>query len=102
MKRDIDLIRRILLDFENIPAGSAPASWVYEGYDEETVREHLVLLIESKLVKGQVVAALGCPEFPIPEKISWEGYDFLDASRDESLWTKAKSKFLNGTASFTF
>lgn len=36
------------------------------------------------------------------ECFTWKGHDFLDAAKDDTLWNKAKEKFLIPGVSFTF
>jgi hypothetical protein len=38
----------------------------------------------------------------VTKHMTWAGHDFLDAARDETLWNKAKVKFVKPGASFTF
>ena len=55
MKRDMDLIRRLMLDIEAQPAGAQISGTPLkrEGDNEAIVAEHLVLLIEQQLIKGK-------------------------------------------------
>lgn len=35
------------------------------------------------------------------KSITWEGHDFLDAMRDDTIWKKAKDKFIKPGVSWT-
>ena len=34
--------------------------------------------------------------------ITWAGYDFIDAAKNDSVWNKAKAKVLSPGVSYTF
>jgi hypothetical protein len=35
-------------------------------------------------------------------RLTWQGHDFLDAARNDTIWSKAKEKFLKPGISWTF
>ena len=90
MKRDLDLIRQMLLAIENAPAGFAPELRI-EGYADAQVGYHAYLLIDAGLARGADVTTHGSegPE-AIIQSLTWEGHEFIEAARDESRWKKAK------------
>jgi hypothetical protein len=103
MKRDFDLIRSLLKDIEATPAGETPIISDFPDYDDETVGEHLALLVRAGLIDGDIVDCMGSNAISaIPYRLTWEGHEFIGAAREDSLWNKAKSRFLTGTTSFTF
>jgi hypothetical protein len=85
MKRNWGLIRLLLQETE---AGEPPAE--LSQYSKEEQLYHAVLLIEGGLVHGTVI-----PDqdgHPISARISgmtWEGHDFVEATKDSALWSKA-------------
>lgn len=98
MKRDLDLVRMLLLHIET---GEAPKG--FDQYDEATVSGHAALVIEAGLAKGSVVRDYrGVATGAVLQNLTWEGHDFLDAARDDTLWKKAREKFLKPGASWTF
>ena len=93
MKRDMDLIRLILLEIEN----SEP----YEilrldlcGYQDKEVNYHLELLISAGLVEGEMNYAGGMRASPLV-RLAWPGHDFLDSIRSESIWARTKELLKN-------
>lgn len=92
MKRDMDLIRQILLyiDGEENCNGTNSVRLTdspIDGRDWNEVSYHFILLHEAGLIRGQnrdnrVIDISG---------LSWEGHEFLDAIRDENVWEKTKS-----------
>jgi hypothetical protein len=90
MKRDFDLIRSIMFDVENTPAGECLPRKVYDGFDQMTVNLHIVLLIEAGYLDGTVTSSY---HNLMVRRLTWKGHDMLDAMRDEGIWNKAKEKF---------
>ena len=93
MKRDMDLIRLILLEIEK----SDPYQ-VFRpnlcGYQDKEVSYHLELLISAGLVEGQMHYTGGMTANPVV-KLSWVGHDFLDDIRSDSIWKKTKELLKN-------
>lgn len=91
MKRDLDLIRKMLLAVEDGPSGYAP-HLVFEGYTDEQVGYHAYLLMDAGLARGADVTSHSnnSPE-AIVQSLTWEGHEFIDAARDDTRWQKAKS-----------
>jgi hypothetical protein len=102
MKRDFDLIRRIMIDVQNTPAGSICENIAYPEYDQATVYEHEKLLIDEGFVDGQVVEEFGGIGAAVITGLTWKGHDFLDAAKDDTIWNKVKQTVLTSTVSITF
>jgi hypothetical protein len=98
MKRDMELVRKILLALEEAEetTGNNPT---IEGYSDDAVSAHAFLMVQAGLVGGAVVSNL---ESPNPEAIAynltWEGHEFLDLARSNTIWSKAKAKVLAATS----
>ncbi len=85
MKRDMELIRLLLLEVEQ---GKASAG--LEAYSDEQQSYHAALLVEKGLVEGEVVRNNhGFPTVAAMIHLTWEGHDFLDSARNETIWKKA-------------
>lgn len=89
MKRDMELIRKVLLAAESGQANSS-----IDGYDEDTIKYHKALVIEAGLAEGSVLkSGAGNREIPAAvmiKKLTWAGHDFIDAIALDSNWTKVK------------
>ena len=97
MKRDMDLIRLVLLQVEE---GKAPAAM--SSYSEEQIVYHSGLVIEAGLVDGRVVPGSGGQiRGAVLLKLTWAGHDFLDTARSENIWGKAKGKILSVGGAWT-
>jgi hypothetical protein len=90
MKRDLDLVRKMILAIEDHPDGWAPEKLAFEGYTEAQVGYHAYLLIDAGLAKGDDASTMGstAPEGFITS-LTWKGHEFAAAARDDTLWKKA-------------
>lgn len=97
MKLDMDLVREILLQIEATEPGKAIKLDIPNAGKEE-IGLHVELMIEDGLIKGTTVPAGDGHAHRILayriEKMTREGHDFLDAAQNDTIWQKAKKKFL--------
>lgn len=103
MKRDMDLIRQILLTIE---AHSKPNEWVPTifGIDEHTPEEisyHIKLLTQAGLIEATDVSTMSKFKWQAT-CLTWAGHEFLDAAREEGRWEKAKKLVLEKTGTLSF
>lgn len=91
MKRDMNLVRTILLKVESAPHGFATANLQIEGFNEEQIGYHSALLIEAGLADG---VDFQCQESESPQaqinRLTWAGHEFLDAAREQGRWNQAR------------
>ena len=102
MKRDLDLIRKLVLAIEDSPTGYASDSIDIPGYSPEQIAYHSYLLVDSDLAKGVDVTTISStsPEWRVLYLTS-AGHDFADAARDESRWRKATETVKDKAGSVT-
>ena len=98
MKRDMDLVRDIILAARQ----SVPFSAISE-IPKETFAYHVQILQEA----GLLMAALSPdgkapPQKAIVLRLTWASQDFADAIMDEGVWKKAKDDIIKPAASWTF
>jgi len=87
LKRDLDLIRRILLDIETQGESASGFGGLGDnGRDPESVQYHVQLMHDA----GLIVADELVPGQWWPERITWAGHEFLDLARSDALWESAK------------
>ena len=104
MKRDLDLVRKILLAVESDPRYDghhllAPDISSEVGISERPIQEisyHLELLIKEGYLEGNTG-----PLRPTISKLTWKGHEFLDDIRDDGIWAKAKQR-VSGLQSVAF
>lgn len=91
MKRDMDLVRLILLKIEEEYCSSALFNLSIDGYDMETVAYHCKILFDGGMVSAyKAQNADNELAFFCVGSLTWEGHDFLDKIRDNSRWHKVK------------
>lgn len=112
MKRDMDLIRMILMDIEgdeNINGKFTISDADFgakDGSDRSAVQYHLRLLLDAGYLEGTDLSKAdqnslenqpfkdihnkphGSPI--LINRMTWDGHDFLDTVRDSKVWEKTK------------
>lgn len=98
MKRDMDLIRLLLIGIDADPILDGD-HWLspsvqnnlgvigVSDYSEEQVAYHLTLMIEAGLVVGNTTM-----EMPIISRLTWQGHELLDNVRDSGIWRSTKER----------
>jgi hypothetical protein len=87
MKRDMDLIRDILRSIEARPEQSANCTVEIPGRSLDDLRLHLRLMEDAGLVQGVSITSSSASCI----RLTYTGYDFLEASRKDTIWQKAKA-----------
>lgn len=91
MKRDMDLVRRILLTMEADAPASGTDGIEIDGYDDETVAYHVIIMGEAGLlvvIDGSTLAGVNA----IPERLTWAGHEFIESVRDDAQWGNVKTQ----------
>lgn len=108
MKRDMDLVRLMLLRTEAAGVDKEAADKYHvecEKYPEPVRAHQIAIMIEAGLIVGTVSGSPesgGLPVRGIIGRLTWQGHEFLDAARDETTWKKVRDKVMKPAASFTF
>jgi hypothetical protein len=100
MIRDFDLIRSVLFQVEQAPAGEPLMSLQIDaGMDPAVLGEHLEIMIGQNLIEGEVISLK--PLAFLIHRLTWQGHDFLEHARNDTIWKKvmaeAKSKGVSMT-----
>jgi len=101
MKRDMDLIRKILLYIEENIYPHNPGEVKIEGSSQYEVAYHLKLLDDAGLIFANDVSDSSGPDF-IVLGLTWQGHEFIEAARDNKRWEKAKTTILKKVGSLSF
>ncbi len=104
MKRDFDLVRKLLVYFEEKPGPEHVEIPPIEGYDELTTKYHLVLLHDAGLLRCDPVTSSSSDRviYVLPFELTWNGHEFLAKIRDDGLWRKTKDTILSKGGQLTF
>lgn len=93
MRRDMDLLRSLLLKLETF-SDDAHSIWnisydelPIDGFTVDQVAYHLGLAVEAGLIDQGGGGAMNSFMF---RRLTWEGHDFVDAIRDDEIWRKTR------------
>lgn len=99
MKRNMELVRQILLACEENPAPGLEGQVErkvrgrMKSSEVDSVHGHPRLLIEAELVDdGNPVHTLQGETWVGPLELTWKGHDFLADIRDDSRWAAFRAK----------
>ncbi len=98
MKRDMDLVRLILLEIEK-STESEIEDLIVPNYSKEEIMFNCNLLFEENLIKNYEQDVLGY--YKVGD-LTWKGSDFLDKIRDDSIWAKIKEYIKKNGMEITF
>ena len=93
MKRDMEVIRKVLLAIEEQYEDVAIYDLKVEDLGMKTIAYHCNLLYNAGYVndyKAQYVES-ELYSFGV-SSLTWEGHEFLDKIRDDSIWNKTKEQ----------
>jgi hypothetical protein len=91
MKRDMELVRKILLRMNDYEHGYAPQDLNIDGYTEEQIGYHCLLLGEAGLIEASETSAMGMPSpSALPIRLTWDGHEFIENAQNDKIWGQAK------------
>jgi len=103
----MDLVRRILLAVEEKPSTTAIEN--LPGFDRETVIYHTRIMIDAGIIDGDYIPVSsqtdpGKGEFIISliSGLSWDGHEFIDATRNQTIWNRTKALLAEKGGGWTF
>lgn len=87
MQRNMELVRTILLAVERDEDCSE-----FEGFQNIEVRYHVAIMAQAGLVEAIDVTTMddAHPQ-AIVKGLTWFGHEFIDASRNQSIWEQGKA-----------
>ena len=106
MRLDFDLIRKILSALEETEVDD-PNAYLdsinkIEGYSENQVIYHVRQLISGGYIDGEVIDSIGCQGSGLfIRRLSWNGHQFVENSRNDTIWRKSKEFVLSKTGGIT-
>lgn len=96
VKRDLDLIRNMLLKMESLDSSHGTVRLhTFEDLcdDDAVISLHIHLLLDAGFIEAtdSVCVADNIDDFLIT-RITFAGYDYLDSIRSDSIWNEVKQK----------
>ncbi len=100
MKRDMEIIRSILLNVESDKYMVGERVHL-EGVSDEICAYHVALMQDAGLVEADIIKDTLCPYLGATiHRLTSAGHDFCDGIRNETIWNKAKEHILKPGASY--
>jgi hypothetical protein len=92
MKRDMEIIRKVLLAIEEQYEDVVLYELEVDGLDMKTIAYHCKVLYDGGFISNYAgdFASGNLHTFAVGS-LTWEGHEFLDKIRDETIWEKTKS-----------
>ncbi|MDP2758939.1 MAG: DUF2513 domain-containing protein [Sideroxyarcus sp.] len=93
MVRDWELVRNILSSMEareTTLGDLVPES--IEGYSPEVVSYHIYIMEEAGLIEAKCFKSSDAPIRCIAFSLTWDGHEFLDKIKNETIWAKVKNQ----------
>ncbi|MNR03276.1 hypothetical protein D3C85_1191620 [compost metagenome] len=94
MKRDMDLLRLLLLKLEGLDEDGlkiyffdSSEEFEIDGFTWEQIVYHFDLAVEARMIDQ---GGRGAMEGIMFRRLTWSGHDFVDAVRDDEIWKKTR------------
>jgi len=93
MKRDMDLIRDILLKVEEDETLTGSRFKTFDssdfaGHSDAEITYHVDLLFEADLIDGSP----NMNPLPAISRLTWQGHEFIAATKDPKVWASVKER----------
>jgi hypothetical protein len=103
MKRDMDLIRRILAHIAEADSRLDTEAFHYNDYNSSVVLYHLELLAHKGFIDSKIQGTYPTGEFVgSVSGLTWDGQDFYEAMANEKVWRKTKEVITSAVGTTTF
>jgi hypothetical protein len=101
----MDLARAILVKLEECEECTG-LGWIegleIENHSSPEIAYHVMLLNEAGLIDAQDMTNSVDGLSWFPKRLTWAGHEFLEASKDEGIWQKAKGMAKEKTGGLSF
>jgi len=89
LKRDMELVRRILVTLEDADQTQGWIPLQFECYTDDQISYHIKILAEQGIISATDCSNM--KNFAWRAKgLTWDGHDYIEAIRDEGRWQKVK------------
>ncbi|BFM07737.1 DUF2513 domain-containing protein [Halioxenophilus aromaticivorans] len=104
MKRNPGLVRKILIYLEEKPNDEMVKSLEFDGFNSHEVMYHFILMDQAGLTRCEHEISSTTPDRAIrayPFSLTWQEHEFSEASRNETVWNKAKEIVISKSGGLT-
>ena len=103
MRRDMDLLRRILMTTAESGMPLDAEALVQGRDDFEKVAYHIDIMAQAGIIEGMAQKDMaGGYSFASVVQLTWEGNDFLDSVKNDKVWSKVKQAIAKTTGGAPF
>ena len=90
MIRNMELIRKILMQLEDSLTHDLPIQLNIEGYKLDEINYNVGVAWKGGLIEiyDKPISTLNSTTRYLPKCLTWQGHDFLDASRNDNVWKR--------------
>ena len=89
MKRDMELVRKVLLATEENPDPIFRLTNLnIDGYTQVEISYHVKMLSDAGFVTAQNLTTQNDGLCWMPKSLTWEGHEFLDTIKNDTVWRK--------------
>jgi hypothetical protein len=93
MQRDMDLVRKIMLEVQS-RGDVFPRTVKIDDVDDEMLGRHVEMLFDAGFLDGSKMQSVSRSyHIVLVTDLSWEGHDFIDAISKDGVWQKLKETF---------
>ena len=93
-KRDMNLLKAIMLNAERSPAGQPITGFEYPDIEQVVVMDHVSMLVNDlDFLDGRIVlGAQGEPYACLIQRITNKGHDFIEYAMNDNIWNKVMAE----------
>ena len=94
MKRDMELIRKILITLEESEKTQGWTPLKFKGYSDDQISYQVKILAKQGIIEATDCSSMN--NFAWEAKgLTWDGHDYIEAIRDDARWEKVKDWIKN-------
>lgn len=90
MKRDMDLIREVLLAIESKDGSFDAINLEIEHYDSKQISYHIHILSQAGFVESKSICTQGNEYNCLVYNLTFAGHEYLDSMRSPIIWLRGK------------
>ncbi|HWL94592.1 MAG TPA: DUF2513 domain-containing protein [Phycisphaerae bacterium] len=91
MKRDLELVAKLLIAIEATPPGEVGLR-LPDGYDSNLIQDHLCIMWDAGLIEA-IDASSSSGRQLFVQRMTWSGHEFLDSVRKGDFMEQLRSKW---------
>ncbi len=101
MRRDMDLVRDILRQIEAWPNAQGWIEFDLPDRSPEEVSHHVEIMAKAGLIEAVDASTMSGPDWKA-KKLTWNGHEFLEAARNDTIWQRAKTRMAEKVGGMPF